>query len=88
MGKSKSTIADTVERFTKELQHRFEGLSFAPDLEPEDGFDAWVYVFVPSLGQPDEAVVRNAARELEDRFWRENGVALMTMIRKKEPVHG
>ncbi len=88
MRKTKQALNRIVACFVDEMRQRFPELAFEPVFEPEDGNDAWLYVFVPRNGT-DEAEVREAAREIEDRFWREASVSVVAMIREaKEPVHG
>ena len=89
MGKSKKAVSRMVDCFAEEIEQRFAGLSFAPVLDPEDGNDAWLYVYVPSNSPLSEDEVLEFARQIEDRIWRESSVSLVPMIRKqKEPAHG
>jgi hypothetical protein len=89
VGKSNKAVTNAVACFTKDLAAEFSGLGFEPVLDPEDGYDAWVYVYVPANADATEDAVRAAARDIEDRYWCENGIGLIAMIRtKKEPVHG
>jgi hypothetical protein len=88
MRKTKQAVDRTVRCFADELKQRFPELTFEPVLDIEDGNDAWLYVFVPRNGT-DETDVRDAAREIEDRLWREVSISVVAMIREqKEPVHG
>jgi len=88
MRKTKQAVNTTVACFVDEMKQRFPELTFEPVLDPEDGNDVWLYMFVPRSGA-DEVDVRQAAREIEDRIWREASVSVVAMIReKKEPVHG
>ena len=89
MHKSKQAVSKTVDSLAEELRERFTGLTFEPILEPEDGHDAWLFVFLPRACTASEGDVRKAARELEDEHWRKSGVSVVSMIREqKEPVHG
>jgi hypothetical protein len=89
MRKTSKLLSRVIKCFTDDLEQRFPGLEFEPLINPEDGYDAWVYVHVPPGEQASEDEIRTFARETENRYWRESGVGLMTMIRRKEePVHG
>ena len=89
MRKSKGAVKGVLHRFVSDLESRFPDLQFEPVLDPEDGYDAWLYVLVPPNEADSEEEVRTAAREIEDKYWRDTSVAIISMIRiQKEPVHG
>ena len=89
MHKSKQAVSKTVGSLVEEPEGRFPGLTFQPLLDPEDGHDAWLLVFVPRTSKASQDDVRKAARELEDQYSRKSSVSVVSMIREqKEPVHG
>jgi len=88
MRKSRKSVDLVVEELSSQLERKFPGLSFETIHQPGDGYDAWLRVYVTPDQKPRMQKIRYAAYELADDFDDKTSVAIMPMIREKEPVHG
>ncbi len=88
MRKSKKSVEEVLQSYTRAVAERFPGIGQESFLEERDGYDAWVRIRVPPQMRPFHSQILRASVELTDRFW-DTGVWIMGLVvQEKEPVHG